>query len=206
MAEPHVPVNINRLCCRICSDLLQEPVTIPCGHNFCLQCIDRSWDGVRTDYSCPECQQRFPSRPAPIRNTTLAEVVKDAMRRESRKRREQRLRGPPPKRAWSGAETSGGTWCWRHTSPLDVSCCTDEILACAQCASEEHTRHRISVVGLERTQKQVRKLGVHRYIGQLIYRHRFPDFSEISRSYLNKGLKISQYRLLFCCELYPISC
>uniref|UniRef100_A0A3Q3BH97 Tripartite motif-containing protein 16-like protein n=1 Tax=Kryptolebias marmoratus TaxID=37003 RepID=A0A3Q3BH97_KRYMA len=160
MAEPQVPVRLARLSCRICARLLREPVTIPCGHSFCRRCISGSWAGVEAGFGCPECRRTFPSRPALIRNATLAEVVGDTARSWSGN--ESRRGGggggggadPPPKRARSGAEPPGGTWCRRHASPLDVYRCSDEELVCARCASEEHTGHVIGVVGLERSKKQ----------------------------------------------------
>ncbi|KAI7799679.1 tripartite motif-containing protein 16-like protein [Triplophysa rosa] len=75
--ETGIYVNQEQFSCPICMDLLRDPVTIPCGHNYCLDCIKRFWEqkNQRKVCSCPECRQTFSPRPTLNKNTLFAEVV-----------------------------------------------------------------------------------------------------------------------------------
>uniref|UniRef100_A0A3Q3ELQ8 RING-type domain-containing protein n=1 Tax=Kryptolebias marmoratus TaxID=37003 RepID=A0A3Q3ELQ8_KRYMA len=69
--EPHNP----NLTCAICLDRFKIPVTIPCGHTFCKDCINAHWDtkiqsGIGPQ--CPICNEKFPTRPSLKRNVSLS--------------------------------------------------------------------------------------------------------------------------------------
>ncbi|OCT96231.1 hypothetical protein XELAEV_18013906mg [Xenopus laevis] len=68
----------DELSCSICLILYTDPVTLPCGHNFCQGCIGRTWDTQKGSgaYSCPECREEYEERPALPRNRTLGNIAK----------------------------------------------------------------------------------------------------------------------------------
>ncbi|XP_069491029.1 E3 ubiquitin-protein ligase TRIM39-like [Ambystoma mexicanum] len=43
--------------CSICLENFKEPVSVECGHVFCLPCITKCWDGLETNFPCPQCQE-----------------------------------------------------------------------------------------------------------------------------------------------------
>ncbi|XP_039670750.1 finTRIM family, member 67 [Perca fluviatilis] len=77
MAQGGVVLDKDQFNCSICLDVLRDPVTIPCGHSYCSECIQNYWD--QDDYLgifvCPQCRHNFNPRPVLARNTMLADVV-----------------------------------------------------------------------------------------------------------------------------------
>uniref|UniRef100_A0A087XSQ5 Tripartite motif-containing protein 16-like n=1 Tax=Poecilia formosa TaxID=48698 RepID=A0A087XSQ5_POEFO len=79
MAQWGISLDEDMLRCAICLDLLKDPVTIPCGHNYCSECIKNHWKGQdqKAIYSCPQCREVFIPRPVVGKNTMLAELVEE---------------------------------------------------------------------------------------------------------------------------------
>ncbi|XP_067421829.1 RING finger protein 112-like isoform X1 [Emydura macquarii macquarii] len=43
--------------CSICLDVLDDPISIECGHNFCRGCLSAHWSEISArGYQCPECR------------------------------------------------------------------------------------------------------------------------------------------------------
>ncbi|XP_035271001.1 tripartite motif-containing protein 16-like isoform X1 [Anguilla anguilla] len=96
MAEGGGLFDQDQFSCAICLDLLKDPVTIPCGHSFCMGCIKGCWDqdDLTGVYSCPQCRQTFTPRPDLRKNIMFAEVVEKLKKTE--------LQTAPPAHCYAG--------------------------------------------------------------------------------------------------------
>ncbi|XP_011358321.1 E3 ubiquitin-protein ligase RNF135 isoform X2 [Pteropus vampyrus] len=73
---PTVPVWLaeDDLGCIICHGLLAWPVTLPCGHSFCRDCLKGLW-GARRHWSCPTCREGAAQQLDLRKNTLLQDLA-----------------------------------------------------------------------------------------------------------------------------------
>ncbi|XP_041030403.1 E3 ubiquitin/ISG15 ligase TRIM25-like [Carcharodon carcharias] len=66
------------LACPVCLELLNDPVTTNCGHNFCSQCLEEVWSEARSlnqDIQCPQCRHRYTEKPVLKKNILLVALI-----------------------------------------------------------------------------------------------------------------------------------
>ncbi|XP_043098363.1 E3 ubiquitin/ISG15 ligase TRIM25 isoform X3 [Puntigrus tetrazona] len=69
----------DELTCSICLCLFENPVSLICGHSFCANCLEATWNDTTSSLSCPQCRMVFSSKPELKKNTVLGAVL-DAYR------------------------------------------------------------------------------------------------------------------------------
>lgn len=62
--------------CPICLNVFEEPVQLPCKHNFCRNCICEAWVKDSSAVRCPECNHDYDPKPTLEKNFKLANIVK----------------------------------------------------------------------------------------------------------------------------------
>uniref|UniRef100_A0A4W6BW20 E3 ubiquitin-protein ligase TRIM39-like n=1 Tax=Lates calcarifer TaxID=8187 RepID=A0A4W6BW20_LATCA len=76
MASASSFLSEDQFLCSICLEVFTEPVSIPCGHNFCKACITKNWEG-KNQCQCPLCNEKF-NKGLKLRvNTGFREVVEN---------------------------------------------------------------------------------------------------------------------------------
>lgn len=74
MAAASALVTEDSLLCPVCLSVFTKPVSIPCGHNFCLDCITDYWSTLSV-LQCPLCKEKFYTRPLLRVNPVIAEMA-----------------------------------------------------------------------------------------------------------------------------------
>ena len=127
----------NELTCAVCLQLFEEPITLPCGHSFCLNCLENYWDSREEPASCfcPNCREVFLQKPKLKKNVILASLVEQMKLRESED--SQRVVGQAKAK---NDERDDAVKVGGYKSPCD-SCRKMEAMRCLTCETLCCERH-----------------------------------------------------------------
>lgn len=70
----NLDVLIPELTCPICLDLFSEPASLPCGHMYCLTCLQTMEEGL-DHHRCPECHTEFRGAEDLMKNFKMRSIV-----------------------------------------------------------------------------------------------------------------------------------
>uniref|UniRef100_A0A803JU76 Uncharacterized protein n=1 Tax=Xenopus tropicalis TaxID=8364 RepID=A0A803JU76_XENTR len=177
----------DELSCSICLSIYTDPVSLPCGHNFCRGCIGRTWDTQEETFlenpSCPECRERFKRRTELATDWKLRDMVERFRPGETGIFCSYCLLSPVPaakscllcEASLCDTHLRGhcqsaehvlteptasfmGRKCSVHHKVLEYHCCEDSACICASCClAGEHRGHRVELLS-EASEKKKEKL------------------------------------------------
>ncbi|KAJ0003572.1 hypothetical protein NQD34_008670, partial [Periophthalmus magnuspinnatus] len=174
MAQQDVWMDPDKFSCSICSEPLKEPVTIPCGHSYCLSCIKQHWDyeimrTKQTSVSCPTCRDTIARRPTLKRTTMLADLVEELKKTQdeasgmctiTKRRASKPLEEPfcdelPKKhKLTDSSQSQKDNVCFQHNEEKKIFCRTEQQCICYLCLVDKHNGHDIVSAEEEMTQRR----------------------------------------------------
>nr|XP_055051755.1 finTRIM family, member 86 isoform X2 [Misgurnus anguillicaudatus] len=139
--------------CPVCLETLQDPATIPCGHTYCLLCIQKHWDqtAAKGFFECPQCRQKFNPRPVLARSNILMEAM-EKLRLGGHSTPDSSLHQSTDLASVAPASRAGlypvlpsdsPRLCPLHQQVLDLYCCDDKEDICEDCSLLGHKGHQV---------------------------------------------------------------
>uniref|UniRef100_A0A8C7FB72 Uncharacterized protein n=1 Tax=Oncorhynchus kisutch TaxID=8019 RepID=A0A8C7FB72_ONCKI len=191
--------------CSICLDLFTEPVTTPCGHNFCKACIRQYWDSNDLCL-CPMCKEKFHRKPTesvevkatssrdqcPVQPLEVPCDICTGMKLKALKSclvcqtsycetPHQRVPALKKHKLIKPVENLEDRMCKKHGRLLELFCRTDQTCLCVLCFKTDHMAHDIVPIEEEYEEKKV-QLGKTEAEVQQMIQERLQKVQEIKHS------------------------
>nr|XP_055029290.1 E3 ubiquitin-protein ligase TRIM39-like isoform X3 [Misgurnus anguillicaudatus] len=197
--------------CCVCLDVFSDPVSTPCGHNFCRICLKQYWDNSQI-YSCPYCKETFSKRPELKINTTLREVTLIFKEKFSLRRSEvlcdicdeRKLKALKSclmcqtsycethldlhekvilkkHKLLDPVENIKDYICEKHERPLELFCRDDQTCVCVFCTDGDHKNHNTVPLEEESKEKKTQLMKTQTDIQQMIQK-RIKKIQDIKHS------------------------
>ncbi|XP_073716002.1 E3 ubiquitin-protein ligase TRIM39-like [Misgurnus anguillicaudatus] len=197
--------------CCVCLDVFSDPVSTPCGHNFCRICLKQYWDNSQI-YSCPYCKETFSKRPELKINTTLREITLIFKEKFSLRRSEvlcdicdeRKLKALKSclmcqtsycqthldlhekmslkkHKLMDPVENIKDYICEKHERPLELFCRDDQTCVCVFCTDGDHKNHNTVPLEEESKEKKTQLMKTQTDIQQMIQK-RIKKIQDIKHS------------------------
>uniref|UniRef100_A0A669E800 Uncharacterized protein n=1 Tax=Oreochromis niloticus TaxID=8128 RepID=A0A669E800_ORENI len=155
----------DELLCPICPNMFTDPVTTPCGHNFCKKCITQHWD-INFPFQCTVCKKAFYNRPQVRLNPDM------------KLSRKQKF---PVTSLIEPVENLENRMCRKHDKHLELFCKTDQTCICVLCSILDHKTHEVVPLREEYEGKKAELEKTEAEIQQMIQKRRL-KIQEIKES------------------------
>uniref|UniRef100_A0A671WG64 Uncharacterized protein n=1 Tax=Sparus aurata TaxID=8175 RepID=A0A671WG64_SPAAU len=190
--------------CSICLDVFTDPVSTPCGHNFCKTCITKHWDKNDT-CQCPNCKKTFNIRPELKVNTSSEQQVSKpgevpcdvctgtklkALKSclvclgsycETHLEPHLTMSGLKRHQLIDPVENLEDRVCTKHDNMLELFCKTDQMCVCMLCTVLDHKTHDVVPLKEEYEGKKAELGKTEAEIQQMIQKRRL-KIEEMKRS------------------------
>ncbi|XP_073787449.1 E3 ubiquitin-protein ligase TRIM8 isoform X2 [Danio rerio] len=183
--------------CSVCLEVFTDPVTTPCGHNFCKTCLNKCWNDSET-CSCPYCKETLNQRPDLKINTTLREIsdrykqkspdggavvacdlcedrtaVKSCLVCQSsycETHLQPHLKEAALKKHMLMDPVSNleDYICQTHQRPLELFCRDDQTCVCLECVVTDHKTHNTVPLEMESKEKKAQLMKTQRDMQKMI--------------------------------------
>uniref|UniRef100_A0A672PA83 Bloodthirsty-related gene family, member 5 n=1 Tax=Sinocyclocheilus grahami TaxID=75366 RepID=A0A672PA83_SINGR len=165
----------NELKCSVCMDVFTDPVSTPCGHNFCKSCLNQCWDNSQNCY-CSFCKetfkvvQPFQKKFSLSKSEVLCDIC-DERRHKALKScllcqasyckthldLHQRVLSLKKHKLMDPVENMKDYICQKHERPLELFCRDDQTYVCVFCTDGDHKTHNTVPLEEESKEKKTQK-------------------------------------------------